>query len=462
VVGNSGSPVRLLGRVWDAAWSADGRQIVYSTFKGEIYTIPSAGGEPHLIRTVKGTVPSDFAYSPDGTRISFTRDAHTLMEMTADGSNLHQILAGWHPTDIKCCGFWAPDGSLFLFFSAMSSEVSGLPSYQIWAVDERRHWLRKPPAEPVQLTFGPMTWSPNAAFSRDGRKIFVSGDTHRGELIRYNRTTEQFEPFLGGISADMVDISRDGKSILYAPFPGNNLLRANEDGTGVQQVFSALSHPEGPRWSPDGSRIMFTDGNYDGPHFTYVVSSQGGPPVRVLPDNKCCNEGDPTWSPDGKQIAVWVESHEGKTETELKIVNISTNEVSYLPSPPKRTWSPRWSPDGRYIVCVTNPYPNTDGLEVFDFKLKKWKILLTELGSGNWPSWSRDSRWIYYFMNRVDRYAVLRISVDGGRPERVTDLRGFHGTGWFYGWYGLDSNDNPLMLREAGDNEIYALTLEQK
>jgi len=433
VVGASGGPTRLLTSGWDVAWSGDAKQVIYTTPKREIFAIPSAGGKPRLIRQLEGLeYMYNLAYSPDGSKIRFNWGSHRIMEMSPDGSNLHEILAGWHPTDYKSCGFWAPDGSFFVFFSAATAEVSGFPAPQMWALDERRGWLRKA-AEPVQLTFGPMTWLMPGTFTPDGRKIMGDGQTWRGELVRYNRHTKQLEPFLGGISADMLDFSRDGKSVLYTPFPGGILLRANRDGTGVQQVISVADFVSNPRWSPDGSQIAFEQDSDGQTSLTYVVGSQGGNPVRVLSgDKSCCNEVDPTWSPDGKRLALWVESPEGKTDTELRMVDVSTHEVSHFPRPPKRTWSPRWSPDGRYIVCLTNPYPDTDGLEVYDFKTNEWKIVLTETGSGGWPSWSHDSRWIYYVgsnRGQGDRFTIFRISVDGGKPEQIADLTGFRGTG---------------------------------
>ena len=163
-------------------------------------------------------------------------------------------------------------------------------------------------------------------------------------------------------------------------------------------------------------------------------------------------------------MALWVDSPEGKTENELQIVDLSTHKVSFLPRPPKRTWSPRWSPDGRYIVCLTNQFPDTDGLEIHDFKTNKWRVLLTEAGSGNWPSWSHDSRWIYYMgssQGKGNRLTIYRVSTDGGRPELVVELPGFRGAGYDCGWIGLDPDDNPLLLRDAGTSEIYALTLER-
>jgi hypothetical protein len=52
--------------------------------------------------------------------------------------------------------------------------------------------------------------------------------------------------------------------------------------------------------------------------------------------------------------------------------------------------------------------------------------------------------------------------VPGGKPVLVVDLAGFHSTGAFGFWMGLDPNDTPLLLRDAGIKDIYALTLERK
>jgi Tol biopolymer transport system component/DNA-binding winged helix-turn-helix (wHTH) protein len=462
IASTSGGPTRLLTRGLNVAWSVDSKQVIFTNTKRKIYTLPISGGQPHLLRSLEGKDdPYGFAYSPDGTRIRFNLGGRRMAEMSSDGSNLHEILTNWHSNDQKCCGIWAPDGSFYVFISAATSEVAGHPAFQIWAMDERRSWLRKSAPEPIQLTNGPMTWFIPAIFTRDGRKILGDGQIWRGELVRYNATTKQLEPFLAGISADMLDFSRDGRSVVYAPFPGNVLYRANADGTDVQQVISIGSHPVVPRLSPDTSQIAYVEDSFDEPNSIYTVSSHGGTPVRVFPENKCCNESDPTWSPDGTRLALWMESPEGKTESELKIVTLSTHEISYLPPPPKRTWSPRWSPDGRYIVCLTKPYPDTDGMEIYDFNTNSWRVLLTGTAA-NWPSWSHDSRWIYYLSgpkSRGNRVEMFRISPHGGTPEPILDLQDFRGTGYDFGWYGLDVNDNPLLLRDAGTNEVYALTL---
>jgi hypothetical protein len=42
------------------------------------------------------------------------------------------------------------------------------------------------------------------------------------------------------------------------------------------------------------------------------------------------------------------------------------------------------------------------------------------------------------------------------------DLKGFRYTGAFTLWMGLDPTDTPMLIRDVGTDDIYALTLERK
>jgi len=57
---------------------------------------------------------------------------------------------------------------------------------------------------------------------------------------------------------------------------------------------------------------------------------------------------------------------------------------------------------------------------------------------------------------------VYRIAVPGGTPQRVVDLKDFRYAGAIGGWMGLDPDDTPLLIRDNGSNDIYALTLDRK
>jgi len=67
-----------------------------------------------------------------------------------------------------------------------------------------------------------------------------------------------------------------------------------------------------------------------------------------------------------------------------------------------------------------------------------------------------------YEQEIIGEPGVYRIPVTGGKAEKVVGLRGFRYTGWNSQWMGLDPDDRPMLLRDEGTDEIYALTLERK
>ena len=67
--------------------------------------------------------------------------------------------------------------------------------------------------------------------SLDGKRLFAIGSQPRGELARFNQKTQQFEPYLSGISAEGVDFSRDGQWVTYVTYPEGSLWRSKADGS---------------------------------------------------------------------------------------------------------------------------------------------------------------------------------------------------------------------------------------
>ena len=124
-------------------------------------------------------------------------------------------------------------------------------------------------------------------------------------------------------------------------------------------------------------------------------------------------------------------------------------------------YSPRWSPDGRYIAAM--PVDATS-LKIFDLESQQWSepVRRETLGTLAFPSWSRDSKSIYFTCIAASGdKGIFRIRAGGGDPERVASLKSID-LGGRWGWMGLDPGDAPLVLRDTGSNDIYALTLEQK
>ncbi|MGD0630557.1 MAG: hypothetical protein ABR987_14595, partial [Terracidiphilus sp.] len=375
-----------------------------------------------------------------------------LWEISATGSNLHQLLPDWHIPAWKCCGRWTLDGKFYLFLSSASGSTGG----QIWALDERRRLFRNQPAEPVQLTTGPVGWSWPIP-GKDGKTIFSEGVRLHGELVRLDTRTSQYQPFLDGVSAESVSFSNDGKLVAYVTFPDGNLWRANRDGSDRRQLSGVPLHPLMPRWSPDNKQIAFMEVNLPGPNQSYIVASDGGSPQKLLPDDKGL-EGDPNWSPDGSKIVFTAGSPGDRQKQYLSLLDLATHKVTTVPGSDGK-WSPRWSPDGGYISALSSDVPSR--LKIFNTATQQWSALSPK-GDINYTTWSSDNKFIYYLHLSGGDRGVFRIRVTGGEAERIADLKDWHLAGHYGFWMGLDPTDAPLLLRDTASDDIYALTLEEK
>ena len=443
-----GGSQTYLGNFGSGRWSPDGNSIIYATANGDIGLVQSDGTGAHKLASAGG-ISYGFSWSPDGRTIRFFRDG-SLWQMASSGSNLHRLLGGWRPSDYICCGNWSPDGEYFVFNAGPPG-----PKSELWVMDERRGLFRRHSPEPVALTSSPIEWG-RPVFSKDGKKIFSSGATSRGELVRFDSKSKLFEPFLGGISAEWVSFSKDGQSVAYISYPDGIVWKANTDGSQRMQLTGAPISPRELHWSPDGTQLLFVDSSSSqGTAAMWTISSQGRVPRRLLP-NDSEPETDPTWSPDGQKI-VFSKGGEGNgnPNTAVRVLDLVTNKVTTLPGS-EGMISPRWSPDGRWIVAQSF---DVKTMRLFDVKTQQWSVLYE--GGSVFPTWSSDSRYIY-FMPFLNGPGVFRVPFTGGNAELVAETKDVHTTGYFGEWFGLDSTDTPLLLRDAGTQDIYALSLERK
>ena len=467
VVGTSGSPAHFLTKALSAAWSPDGKQVAFSRQNGDLFTMPSEGGNPHLLlpapKTEGSNVIAFLNWSPDGRRIWFVRyPERKIWEIASDGSNLHRVLPGWDDSHYVCCGQWTRDGDFYYLSAGLRSSPT-VNNQQMWALDERHAWQRSYVKQPVPLTSGPIGWG-TPFTSPDGKKIFSVGMSPRGELDRFDKQSNQFLPYLRGISAECVAFSRNNKYLAYVTFPEGVLWRGNLDGTGLVQLTAPPVHPLTIQWSPDGQQILFQDFAPNKRDAIYVVSTQGGTPARLIPDDTE-SECVASWSPDGKRV---VYSTDCKTQGDLapgkretRIFNLDSHKITTLPPGPDNPWSPRMSPDGRYISFLGAPVPSNP--VIFDMQTQRYSVLpgLPPFRLLNFNFWSRDSKYVFFIHSHENASSIYRVSVPSGRAEQVVDLKGFRHMGWLGLWMGLDPSDTPLLLRDAGSREIYALTVER-
>ena len=155
-------------------------------------------------------------------------------------------------------------------------------------------------------------------------------------------------------------------------------VTVNDAGNAVRDV-NLTDHPAnegGPRWSLDGSRIVFIS-NRDGESRLYFMDADGGNVQPVTPDERVQGIlGYPSWSPDGARIAVTVWD-------DAFVIEVVSGRAELVYTAPNRLLLAhcRWSPGG-VLLALHDGWADV-------------AILNTDTGTardvpdGDWIEWSR-------------------------------------------------------------------------
>ena len=442
-----GSPRRISDiMASEAVWSPDGKEILY--LKGwknshDLFLAKSDGTESRKLATAPGA-PYLIRWSPDGRRISFSADdgkSNALWEVSADGGNLHPLLPSQNLVNAACSGRWTPD-ERYLVFDSYREPGS------LWAMRVKRGWLERVTHAPTRLTAGPVVLQ-SPLPSKHGKRIFVLGTLPRGELLRYDPKSRQFTPYLPGTSATHLDFSDDGEWMAYVAYPEGTLWKSRVDRSQRSLLTFPPIHAFLPRWSPDGRRIVFEDLASDPPRILLISAEGGNPEPLALGPRRV---DDPGWSRDGKSLVFGYPASPTQPAS-IHLYDLETHQISKVAGS-DGIFSPRWSPDGRYIAGITWDDQN---LMLFDSRTQKWTTAAS--GSIGWPSWSRDSKYIY-FDNGTGDWKVYRVRIADRKVEQVVSLKGIEAPGDLESYVGLEPDDSVLVLKNIVSREIYALDVE--
>lgn len=239
--------------------SPDGTKFAAVGYTGEnfstwsIHIFNSDGTGLERLTAEEGVWDSEPAWSPDGNRISFTRTypqqnhRGELWMMNADGSDQHSI--GVEGFAAK----WSPDGTRIIYTSRRTERFE-IYTCKVDGTNEQ------------QLT-----------------------DTEADEMF------PMYSP--------------DGSRVVFAAFSGKNsaadniktfeIYVMNPDGTGVRQLTDNDCFDSNPRWSPDGSRIVFSsDRNEENKWEVYVMDADGTNILRVTNSPPGITAINPVWKLD--------------------------------------------------------------------------------------------------------------------------------------------------------------------
>lgn len=255
-------------------------------------------------------------------RIAFAQaggaEARGIYTMKPDGSDLSQVTDGpdlW-PS-------WSPDGTKIAFNQFVSSGVTHIRVIDVGAAF----------GTSIEISFGTVSdavpdWSPDGTMIvfQSGQFNPISGAFTAGaDILIVNAATGLLVRNLTNdltISETSPKWSPDGTKIVFSRHTGTGARQIyvrNADGTGATQLTTTGGIR--PAWSPDGTQIAFGRGGS-----TWVMDADGGNQTDLG-----ASGNTPTWSPGGARIAFTRGSAPAAT-TDILVMNADGTAVTNLTS----------------------------------------------------------------------------------------------------------------------------------
>jgi Tol biopolymer transport system component len=274
--------------------------------------------EMYLPQVTSG--PSGADWSPDGRRIVLSMRG-SLFIHDLEKHETRQVTDGpgydYQPD-------WSPDGRFVVY-----------ASYRDDAVDLYLHEVATGASRPL-LHNGAVNVEPR--FSPDGRKVAYVSTEYEG----------RFHVF----TLDIPDSGDEGRP------PRPERVSEDHDSGLPRYYYSKFDHFLSPAWSPDGDELLVVSnrGKIWGSGGFWRMRSRSGGKMRPVHDEETTWRARPDWSPDGKRIVY--ASYAGRQWHQLWLMTADGGDPLQLTYGEFDMTSPRFSPDGRRIVCVSNePMP---------------------------------------------------------------------------------------------------------
>jgi len=100
-------------------------------------------------------------------------------------------------------------------------------------------------------------------------------------------------------------------------------------------------------------------------------------------------------------------------------------------------------------------------LKLYDFSSQAWQNLAPASGVGL-TEWSADGRYLYFDNGLSSEPAIYRLEIANKKVEQVASLKNFRRVvSGGLPWFGLTPDGEPLVMRDVGSQELYALDFEE-
>jgi eukaryotic-like serine/threonine-protein kinase len=210
-------------------------------------------------------------------------------------------------------------------------------------------------------------------------------------------------------------MSPDGRSVAYASGTAARMrvfVRSVAGGRGLALTDDTSQVQSHPRWSPDGSRVLFLQGGG-----VFSVPASGGADTPEVPPGRTSPVVSAAWSPDGKNI--------GYVIGDSLFVRDARNESRGIAG----FFEPnacQWSPDGKSIACASGNaismmpgslFGNLSPSQIVTVRVTDGVVtsVTDSLSVNQSPIWSPDGRWLYFVSSRYGPRDILAAAMSDGR-----------------------------------------------
>jgi dipeptidyl aminopeptidase/acylaminoacyl peptidase len=191
------------------------------------------------------------------------------------------------------------------------------------------------------------------------------------------------------------------------------------DGSGLpQKITDFTAGAWSPAWMPDSHGLIVTVERHEVTKL--LLTDRDGRWPRALTEDRKGDDTGARPSPDGRFVAFVHRPFDDLNRLDLNLVEVETGHVRHLVGAPRqKSWSPRWSPDGRLIAYISQ---RPDFNEVWLVRpdgtgLRRLTHLEMDVGE---IAWSPDSRSLAATVNRGGAMDLALIDVGSGESA---DLR---------------------------------------
>ncbi|MGH7597716.1 MAG: hypothetical protein ACREOI_15310 [bacterium] len=170
-----------------------------------------------------------------------------------------------------------------------------------------------------------------------------------------------------------------------------------------------------PAWSPDGTRLAF-ESDKDGGNCIWVIPASGGEAMRITPDS--VKASWPDWSPDGTKIA-YICNMAGSWD--IYTMSIAGGKPHQITHHQDNEWNPRWSPDGEHIAFYSTWNGKMTDVWVVPAAGGEPRQITDDAAEDFQPAWSPDGNWLSFFSRRGRHTNLWAVAATGGIAKQLTD-----------------------------------------